>query len=81
VVGLRELRQHASQLVSRAESGEVVTVTVSGRPAAQLVPVSRRAWRRWSDLSMLYAHRGAGRGWDEDRAPLDQAPHDPWISR
>lgn len=81
VVGLRELRQQASELVRRAENGEVVTVTVSGRPAAQLGPVGRRSWRRWDELSALYAHPGADRGWDEDRKLLDEGPQDPWLPR
>jgi prevent-host-death family protein len=37
-VGLRELRQDASRLVRRAEAGELIEVTVQGRPAARLVP-------------------------------------------
>ena len=80
-VGLRELRQHASELVRRAESGETVTVTVSGRPAALLVPASRRTWRRWEDLAGLFSHSGADTGWDREREELDDAPADPWDRR
>ncbi|MDQ1295535.1 MAG: hypothetical protein QG608_3420 [Actinomycetota bacterium] len=53
-VGLREMRQNASDLVRRAEGGEHVTITVAGRPAAVLGPVSPRAWRRWDDLADLF---------------------------
>jgi prevent-host-death family protein len=38
-VGIRALKQNASQVVARAASGEVVTITDRGRPVAQLVPV------------------------------------------
>lgn len=38
-VGIRALKQNASQVVARAASGEVVTITDRGRPVAQLVPI------------------------------------------
>ena len=38
-VGIRALKQNASQVVARAAAGEVVTITERGRPVAQLVPV------------------------------------------
>lgn len=38
-VGLQEVRQNASELVRRAQAGERLTITVSGRPAASLGPV------------------------------------------
>ena len=80
-VGLRELRQNASDLVRRVEAGETVTVTVSGRPAALLVPAGRRSWRRWEDLSGLFAHPGADVGWARERDLLDDAPDNPWDRR
>jgi prevent-host-death family protein len=43
-IGLRELRQSASEYVRRVENGERITVTVAGRPAAQLVPVTGPTW-------------------------------------
>jgi prevent-host-death family protein len=39
VVGIRALKQNASQVVARAAAGDVVTVTDRGRPVAQLVPI------------------------------------------
>ncbi|HWH29777.1 MAG TPA: type II toxin-antitoxin system prevent-host-death family antitoxin, partial [Mycobacteriales bacterium] len=50
-VGLRELRQRASELVRRVEAGDEVTITVAGRPSAKLVPVSPRSWRHWADVA------------------------------
>ncbi|MCV7041557.1 type II toxin-antitoxin system prevent-host-death family antitoxin, partial [Mycolicibacterium moriokaense] len=53
-VGLRELRQNASELVRRVEGGEEIAVTVAGRPGARLVPAKPRIWRQWSDVSELF---------------------------
>ena len=49
-VGLRELRQDASDLVRRVESGEEFEITVAGRLAARLVPAQPRRWRRWREI-------------------------------
>jgi prevent-host-death family protein len=79
-VGLREMRQHASDLVRRAEAGERVTITVAGRPAAVLGPVAPRAWRRWEDLADLF-REPVDAGWNADRDLLDASPADPWEPR
>lgn len=76
-VGLRELRQQASELVRRVEAGEVVTVTVSGRPAARLVPAERNRWRRDPDIRSLFAGPGDD-DWRRDRDRLDDGLRDPW---
>jgi prevent-host-death family protein len=36
-VGVRELKQHLSEYLDRAERGEVITVTERGRPKVRLV--------------------------------------------
>jgi prevent-host-death family protein len=78
VVGLRELRQQASELVRRAEAGEEVTITVSGRPSARLVPIAPRTWRTYGDIADLF--RGpADPEWDDDRDKIDQQLLDPWT--
>jgi len=79
-VGLRELRQQASELVRRAEAGESITVTVSGRPAARLVPADRNNWRRFSEVAELFAGP-ADADWQRDRALIDADLHDPWTAR
>ena len=76
-VGLRELRQQASELVRRAEAGE--SITVSGRPAARLVPPDRTAWRRFSEVAELFAGP-ADADWQRDRELLDADLHDPWAA-
>ena len=42
-VGIRELKQHLSEYLDRAERGEIVRVTDRGRPKALLVPLPGRA--------------------------------------
>jgi prevent-host-death family protein len=42
-IGLFEAKTHLSDLVSRAEAGEVITITRHGKPVARLVPPLRRS--------------------------------------
>jgi prevent-host-death family protein len=76
-IGLRELRQQASELLRRVEGGEQVLITVAGRPSARLVPVSPRAWRSWSDVADIF-DGPADPQWDTDRNRLDGELQDPW---
>lgn len=79
-VGLRELRQDASGLVRRVEAGEEITITVSGRPSARLVPVRPTQWRSWTDIADLF--RGsADVEWERDQDVLDADVRDPWAAR
>jgi prevent-host-death family protein len=77
-VGLREIRQHASEFVRRAEAGERMTITVSGRPAAQLGPVETRSWLSWAEVAAIFSGP-ADPDWAEDRARLDMTLSDPWA--
>ncbi len=79
-IGLREVRQNASELVRRAQAGERLTITVSGRPAAVLGPVTPRAWRRWDDLADVFA-LPADADWPGDRELVDNTLTDPWEDR
>jgi prevent-host-death family protein len=76
VVGLRELRQQASELLRRVEAGEEVTITVAGRPSARLVPVSPRTWRRWNELAELFTGPPDA-AWEQDRARIDEELQEP----
>lgn len=79
-VGLRELRQDASDLVRRVEAGEEITITVSGRPSARLVPARPTQWRNWAEIADLF--RGpADPEWEQDRGLLDTDVRDPWAAR
>jgi prevent-host-death family protein len=44
-VGVRELRQSASQILDRVKMGDSVIVTEHGRPVARLVPVETESKR------------------------------------
>ena len=50
-IGVRELRQRASEYLKQVEAGRTLEVTARGRPVARLVPV-RHAGRR----QLLVAH-------------------------
>jgi prevent-host-death family protein len=76
-VGLREVRQNASELVRRAQAGERLTITVSGRPAATLGPVDVASWVTWEAVAEVFAGPGdPDRNADRDR--LDGSLRDPW---
>ena len=76
-VGLRELRQDASELVRRVEAGEEIDITVAGRLAARLVPAAPKRWQRWSDIASLFSGR-PDPDWDRDRELIDQTLDNPW---
>lgn len=79
-VGLRELRQNASELVRRVEGGEEIEITVAGRAAARLVPVPPRIWQRWDAIAGVFRGRDDP-AWEGDRALLDQSVVNPWVPR
>lgn len=79
-VGLRELRQDASELVRRVEAGEEITITVSGRPSARLVPARAAQWRSWGEVADLFSGP-VDPAWEQDRQLLDDEPRDPWGQR
>lgn len=49
-VSVRELRNHTARVIAAVEAGEPVTLTVHGRPMADIVPRVRRSERRPSDV-------------------------------
>jgi prevent-host-death family protein len=77
-VGLRELRQDASELVRRVERGEEIEITVAGRLAARMVPAAPRRWQRWDDIADLFADR-PDPDWVRDRDLVDQSVANPWA--
>ncbi len=40
----KELRNNVAEMLRRAEAGEEITITVAGRPVAQLGPTMHRRW-------------------------------------
>lgn len=79
-LGLRELRQVASDLVRRVDAGEEITITVSKRLSARLVLAVPRMWRSWREYADLF--RGpVDAEWLLDRQLLDTDVRDPWADR
>ena len=68
-VGVRELRQSASELLRRVEQGETIEITDRGRPVALLSPLPDRG-----PLERLRA----GGQLDEASGDLDELP-DPLV--
>lgn len=62
-VSVRELRNHTAKVIQAVESGEPVTLTVHGRPVADIVPHARRSETRTTEqvLADLDAIRSKAR--------------------
>jgi prevent-host-death family protein len=54
----RELRNHPGALLARVEDGEELTITVRGRPVADLVPTRERSGRRGASWEAFAAGIG-----------------------
>ena len=50
----KELRNNVGDVLRRAEAGEEFTITVAGRPVAQLGPAQRRRWVSGHDLERVW---------------------------
>jgi prevent-host-death family protein len=57
-VGIRELRQRASELIRRVEDGESIEITDRGRPVAVLAPLPRDPVERLRASGDLQASEG-----------------------
>ena len=83
-IGLRELKQNPSAIVARVEHGESLTITVQGRPAAQLIPLNqpKRRWISSEELdTALGSSRADGTGWlaELDASREGDPITDPWA--
>ena len=50
---MRELKAHLSEYIRQAAAGEIVTINIHNRPAAQIVPIKRQ-----TTLDELATHHG-----------------------
>ncbi len=50
----KELRNNVADVLRRAERGEEFTITVAGRPVAQLGPAAKRRWVSGADLRRVF---------------------------
>lgn len=74
----KELRNDVGAILRRAEAGEHITVTVSGRPVAQLGPIEPGVWVDSSTIEDVW-RTPAPTALGEDLASLvDDEPRDPF---
>ncbi len=50
----KELRNQVGEVLRRVEAGETLTVTVSGRPVAELSPAHRRRWVSAAEVNKIW---------------------------
>ena len=77
-VGVRELRQSASEILREVEAGQAATVTVAGRPVARIVPLRAAEWTTWERIREVF-DTPTDPSWDAERRAFG-APglDDPW---
>jgi prevent-host-death family protein len=75
----KELRNHVGEVLRRAEAGEQFTITVSGRPVAELGPVRARRWVSSAALADLWA-TPPDPTLEEDLKVLGGQLADPWAT-
>ena len=78
IIPQKELRNNVADVLRRAEAGEEFTVTVSGRPVAQLGPLQRRRWVSGPDLARVW-HMPAPQALDEDLERFPGEVSDPFA--
>lgn len=76
-VGVRALQQHASEVVRRAASGEVIDITDRGRPVARLVPYGSSSLDALVEAGLV---RPAREDFDAQPPPLPADPSLPSLS-
>lgn len=52
-IGIRELKQNASEVIKRVSAGEWLVVTDRGRPVAQISPINSSALGRLVDAGQV----------------------------
>ncbi len=78
VIGVRELRQSASEILKKVEAGEVATITVSGRAVAQIIPIKAQMWTTWQHVSRVF-DSASDDTWDAERQEAGQGDLvNPW---
>lgn len=78
VIPQKELRNQIGEVLRRVEAGETLTVTVSGRPVAELSPAHRRRWVSGEALTTVW-HGPTPRDLDRDLERLPAEVVDPFA--
>jgi prevent-host-death family protein len=76
----KELRNKVGEVLRRAEAGEEITITVSGRPVARLGPARTREWVDDAVLAELAA-LPPDPTFMEDIEAFEGELVDPWADR
>lgn len=80
----RELRNNVSDVLRRAESGERFTITVNGRPVAELGPARSNRFAPAQALAGILKGAPVDAGWaqelDRMRREERAAASDPWTA-
>lgn len=74
----KELRNNVGEVLRRAEAGEQMTITVAGRPVAELGPARSRRWVNTGDLRELW-DLPADPKLKRDLQRFDARLRDPWT--
>jgi prevent-host-death family protein len=76
----KELRNNVGEVLRRAEAGEEMTITVSGRPVAQIGPTSRRRWVSGPALTAIW-QTPVPLAFAVDLERFSAALEDPFVSK
>lgn len=75
----KDLRNNVAEVLRRAESGESLTITVSGRPVAHLGPLEHNPWVPAAQVRHVW-DTATPVGLAEDLERLDVGLVDPFTS-
>jgi len=78
-IAQKELRNDSGAVLRRVEAGETFTITVAGRPVAELRPIERDTWVGGAALQAVFA-TAAPNGMMEDIAKMGGELADPWAA-
>jgi prevent-host-death family protein len=78
-VGMRELRQNPATVFRAVEDGAKVTVLVTGRAVARIVPLETPAWVTGEHAKRIYG-TVVDPGWEDElrSAREEETVGDPW---
>jgi prevent-host-death family protein len=83
-IAQRELRNNVGDILRRAEGGERFTITVNGRPVAELGPANVTRFADPAALVHMLRSTPVDAAWSEElermRREDHAAAHDPWAT-
>lgn len=66
LIPVRDLRNHTAEIAARVQAGEIIHVTVHGRPALELRPITEDDPSAWLDA--LLSSPAVDTGWLDELA-------------